>query len=176
MSDDKFCIVYNNEDDKAFGLAGMAVTMASLDAFDRIAEVWLDAEGPMVSFSNDYYFAGNPSVSPKASWNNLLRNFHLTTSMVVGNLMARSLVRLGRELPEDVLSEVRDIVREEGRDSCALEDEETDVLFNRSMREANRLFRNPRLAPAVRELASMLSRRRRLSGRELEEELMMLRL
>lgn len=174
MSQDTLKIYYENEDDRAFGLAGMAVTIASLDAIDRIAEIWLDADGPMVSFSNDYYFSGSPSVSPRASWENLIRNFNLTASMAVGNLMARSLVRLGKEIPEDIMENLRKTVLLEGMESCALDEDEVDALLSRSLVRANRIFRNPRLHPAVKALASVISRRRRLSGHELEDELSIL--
>ncbi len=32
---------YSNEDDRAYGLAGMAISLAALDAFDRVAAVSL---------------------------------------------------------------------------------------------------------------------------------------
>lgn len=171
-----FSLQYSNEDDRAYGLAGMALSMASLDALDRITEIFLDADGPMVSFSQHYYFSSSPSVSPKAVWENLMGNLQLTTSLVLGNVMARSLVRLGAEADAGVYDEIRSLVREEGRDVCALEEEEADEVFDRMMRHSRRLFYNPRLHPAVRELASVISRRRRLSVLELAEELELLRI
>lgn len=171
-----FELRYSNEDDRAYGLAGMAISMASLDALDRITEIFLDAEGPMVTFSQDYYFSSSPAVSPKAVWNNLIGDLQLTTSLVLGNVMARSLVRLGVEAEQDVLDEIRDLVREEGRDVCDLDTEEADAIFDRVIRHSRRLFYNPRLQPAVRELAGVISRRRRLSIIDLAEELELLRI
>ena len=171
-----FNLAYSNEDDRAYGLAGMAISIASLDALDRITEIFLDAEGPMVNFSNAYYFSSAPSVSPKVVWHNLMSNFQLTTSLVVGNVMARSLVRLGREAEEDIFEEVRRLVRDEGREVCSLDDEEADELFDRVMRHSRRLFHNPRLHPAVKQLAGVISRRRRLNVLELAEELQLLRI
>lgn len=174
--DDKFQFAYSNEDDRAFGLAGMAISIASLDALDRITEIHLDAEGPMIQFSNTYYYTSSPSLSPKAVWNNLLRNLHLTTAMVLGNVMARSLVRLGREADAEALEEVRGVVREEAVDVCSLDNEEADILFDKVLRHSRRLFYNPRLHPAVKELAGVISRRRRLSVLELADELEILRI
>lgn len=171
-----FQLRYSNEDDRAFGLAGMAISMASLDALDRITEIFLDAEGPMVSFSQDYYYSSSPAVSPKAVWHNLMSNLQLTTSLVLGNVMARSLVRLGTEADREVFEQIRDLVREEGRDECALDQEEADAVFDKVMRHSRRLFNNPRLQPAVRELAGVISRRRRLSVIDLAEELELLRI
>lgn len=174
--EERFQFPYQNEDDRAYGLAGMAISIASLDALDRITEIHLDSEGPMINFSNEYYFSSSPSVSPKAVWNNLLRNFHLTTAIVVGNVMARSLVRLGSEPDEDIFRRLQGLVREEGAEICSLDEEEADILFERVVRHSRRLFHNPRLHPAVRELAGILARKRRLSVLELADELELLRI
>ena len=171
-----FQLSYINEDDRAFGLAGMAISLASLDALDRVTEVFLDADGPMVSFRNNYYFSLSPSVSPKAVWNNLLRNFHLTASMAMGNIMARTLIRLGEEPDQEVFNSVREIMREEGRETCELDEEESDIIFDNVWRQNKRLFHNPMLHPAIKELAGVIARRRRLSSPELIEELRLLRL
>ena len=96
-------LTYLNEDDKAYGLAGMAISLAALDAIDRVAGVSLDSDGPMVTFSHQYYFSGSPSISPKTTWDNLLRNFYITSAMVISNVMSRSMVRLGQDVPLQVL-------------------------------------------------------------------------
>lgn len=171
MNDKEMTLVYENENDRAFGLAGMAISLASLDAIDRIAEVSLDADGPMVAFSHTYYFSGSPSVSPKATWNNLLQNFHITASMVVGNVMARSLVRLQSEVPEEVMTQIHDMIVVEGRETCSLEDDEIENLYRRTLSYSRRIFGNPRLHPAVEQFASLLALRRQLSGQEILEEL-----
>ena len=167
---------YQNEDDRAYGLAGMAIAIAALDAIDRVAEISLDADGPMVSFSHEYYFSGSPSISPKVSWNNLLHNFYITSSMAISNLMARSLVRLHQDLPKKLLEEVHSEMRTEGKDTCSLEEDEVDRIYNRSVTGMRRIFANPRLHPAIDEFAGTLSRRRHLSGTEIYDELRILRL
>lgn len=171
-----FELRYSNEDDRAYGLAGMAISMASLDALDRITEIFLDADGPMVSFSQDYYYSSSPAISPKAVWNNLMSDLQLTTSLVLGNIMARSLVRLGTEAEAGVFDEIRTLVREEGMEVCTLDQEEADAVFDKMMRHSRRLFYNPRLHPAVKQLAGVISRRRRLSVIDLAEELELLRI
>lgn len=173
---ESFQLTYLNEDDRAFGLAGMAISLASMDALDKITEIFLDSDGPMVKFSNEYYFSLSPSVSPKAVWNNLLRNFHLTTTMVMSNVMARSLIRLGKEAEAAVYEEIRNLVREEGNEICSLEPEEADAVFDKVFRHTHRLFYNPRLHPAVKELAAVISRRRKLTVLELADELELLRI
>jgi hypothetical protein len=176
MSQQKLTLTYLNEDDRAYGLAGMVISLASLRAIDRVAEVSLDSEGPMIEFSHEYYFSGSPSISPKATWDNLVQNFHITTSMVVSNILARSIVRMKEEAPAAIMKEIYSEVEREGRDTCALEEDEIENLYNNALMRASRLFRNPRLHPAIDEFARVLSRRRTLSGLEIRDELHMLQL
>lgn len=167
---------YINEDDRAYGLAGMAISLAALDAIDRIADISLDSDGPMVSFSHEYYFTGSPSISPKSTWNNLVNNFYITSTMVVSNVLARSLVRMGEEVPEKLLETIKKEMEAEGLDSCSLEADEVDRIFNRSMSGMRRIFANRRLYPAIQQFATTLSRRRTLTGNEIFDELRALRL
>ena len=176
MSKQRFSLSYQNEDDRAYGLAGMMVALASLDAIDKVATVTMDSEGPMVEFSHAYYFTGSPSISPKSTWDNLVENFHITTSMVVGNILARTLVRLKEEAPEDVMKEVYSQVEEEGKVTCSLEQDEISQLYDHAMSRAVRIFRNPRVQPAIDEFARIISLKRTLSGREIFDELHMLQL
>lgn len=171
MSDEIFTLSYLNEDDKAYGLAGMAISLAALDAMDRVAEVSLDNSGPMVTFSNQYYFSGSPSISPKATWDNLLHNYYVTSAMVISNVMARSLVRLRRDVPSDVMKKIHEEIAEEGRDVCSLEDDEIETIYDKTRSYMGRIFRNPRLHPAIEDFARTLSRRRSLSSNEIIDEL-----
>lgn len=172
----KFSLTYVNEDDKAYGLAGMAISLAALDAIDKVASVDLDSEGPMVNFSHAYYFTGSPAISPKVSWDILVKNFHITSAMVLSNILARSIVRLHEDVSEDTLQEIYDIIRREGEETCSLEEDEVKTLFNRTYSYTRRIFCNPRLHPAVDEFARVISRRRTLSGMEIIDQLSMLQL
>lgn len=167
---------YSDEKDRAYGLAGMTISLAALDAFDRIARVNLDGEPWMVEFSNEYYFSGSPSISPKTTWDNMVQNFHITASMVIGNVMSRAMVKMHREIPTDVLGAVHTAIQDEGRDSCGLEDDEIDALFNRALTYSRRIFSDSRLHPAIEEFAHVLTKKRILSGNEIHEELRNLQL
>jgi hypothetical protein len=167
---------YSNEDDRAYGLAGMTISLAVLDAIDRVVGISIDSDGPMVDFSQEFYCSLSPAVSPKSVWDNLLRNYHLTASMVVSNVMARSLVRLGEEVPKDILDSIYSEIETEGRESCGLEEDEVKAMYNKILSQNRRIFLNPRMHPAVDRLASVISRRRTLSGGELRDELHLLQL
>lgn len=162
---------YINEDDKAFGLAGMAIAIAALDGTDRVAYITLDTDGPMVSFANEFYYSGSPSVSPKAAWSNLLHNYYLTSSLTIANLLARSMVRMGKSPESEVLGELHDAIISEGVETCSLEEDEAEGIYRKSERSMRNIFANPRVHPAVKELVHIISARRRLSGTEILEEL-----
>lgn len=176
MDKQTLSLQYLNEDDRAYGLAGMMIAVANLRAIDRVAMVSIDADGPMVEFSHEYYFAGSPSISPKSTWDNLVENFHLTTSMVLANVMSRSLVRLKEETPQDILKEIYSQVEMEGKTTCALEEDEIERLYNNALTRTKRIFKNPILHPAIEELAHVISKKRNLSGREIYDELHLLQL
>ena len=164
-------LAYTNEDDKAYGLAGMAISLAALDAIDRVASITLDTNGPMVTFSHQYYFSGSPSISPKTTWDNLLHNFYIPSAMVLSNVMARSMVRLREDVPAELLKQIHDEMVEEGRETCSLEEDEVDTLYDKTRTYMGRIFRNPRLHPAINDFAHLLSLRRSLSGNEIIDEL-----
>lgn len=171
MSEDTFKLTYLNEDDRAYGLAGMAISLAAFDAIDRVASVSLDSDGPMVNFTHAYYFTGSPYMSPKRSWDIMVRNFNLTTAMVISNVLARTLVRTGHDAPEAVMRELFDEVELEGKNSLDLEHDEISNLFRKNLSYARRIFGNPRLHPAIGDLARTIALRRTLSGTEIQDEL-----
>lgn len=162
---------YLNEDDRCYGLAGMAVSLYKLGGLDRVASATIDTEGPMVSFSHEYYYCGSPSVSPKAAWKNLVNNYYLTLGMVIGNVMARTIVRDSAEPAAELLDSIRVEAMAEGHDMCSLEDDEVERIFTTSVRQLKRLFSNPYVSPGIHELARTIARRRTMSGAELNETL-----
>ena len=105
-----------------------------------------------------------------------MRNYHITASMVIGNVLARSLVRLHEDLPSEVEREVYSEIEAEGEETCGLEKDEIETFYRRILSQHRRIFANPRLHPAINELAGIISRRRTLSGLELREEMAYLQL
>lgn len=176
MSQETFQLAYLNEDDRAYGLAGMAISLAAFDAIDCVASVSLDSDGPMVNFTHAYYFTGSPYMSPKRSWEIMVRNYNLTMAMVLSNVMARTLVRAGHDVPKETLHEIFDEVETEGKESLDLEHNEIDTLFRKNLSFARRIFGNHRLHPAIGDLARTISLRRTLSGSEIQDELELLQI
>lgn len=162
---------YRNEDDKAYGLAGMVISAGSLDALELIHSVSLDEDGPMVRFSEAYHHLLLPSLSPKGVWEQLRRNLYITAAMAVGNLMARSVVRDGAEVPVRLLGDLHKAMADEARDTLSLDDDETDALFDHLLRHNMKIFHNPRVRPKVYALTHRLALLRTLSQGDLAFEL-----
>ena len=171
-------LTYQNEDDKAYGLAGMALSAVALNSSDLIAEISIEGDDDrhLVTFSHSYYFCGSPSISPKATWENTLRNFQVTSAMTLANLYARSMVRMGTTVPDELLETLHQAIVREGCESCSLEEDEAESIYNKMLGYSRRIFGNRRLYPSISLFAGAISRRRRLSGREIEEELQRLQL
>ncbi len=142
-------LTYLNEDDKAYGLCrdGYFARRARCDRSRGRRLSRLRRLGPMVTFSHQYYFSGSPSISPKTTWDNLLRNFYITSAMVISNVMSRSMVRLGQDVPAELLDTIHNEISREGRDTCSLEDDEIDTIYEKTRSYMGRIFRNPRLHP-----------------------------
>lgn len=162
---------YRNEDDKAYGLAGMIVTLSVLDGLSLIHKVSLDSEGPMVEFTEEYYHLQSPSLSPKSVWETLRRNFYITSAMIVGNVMARCLVRDGNPVSQKILVDIQKEMEEEGKESLYLEKDEVESLYRHLLRQNMQIYNNPRVIPKIRILTQRLSLLRTLGGGEIESEL-----
>lgn len=167
---------YKSEEDRAYGLAGMVIAVASMDAIDRVSMISLDSEGPMVTFSNEFYYPGSQSASPKATWHRLLENFQITSAMAISNVLSRRYVYEHTTDIDDMLPPLREAMTLEGKDVCALEEDEIDRVFRNMLSYSQRIFGNRRLSPLIDEFAGILARRRTLTGREIAEELSLLQM
>ena len=101
-----------------------------------------------------------------------MNNYNLTAAMALSNVMARSMIRLGSEVPADIMKALHERIVEEGRDTCGLEDDEIESLYNRANSYMRRIFNNRRLHPAV----DTLSVRRTMSAPELADTLHLLQI
>lgn len=164
-------LAYRNDDDRAYGLAGMIFSLGSLDALDAIQDVSIDSDGPMVTFTNTYYHCMAPTASARAVWDAMQRNFYLTASMVVANVMARAMVLDRTMVPSGVLDEIYDEIKTEGESSLDLEEDEVKHLYDNILLQNRRLFGNPRLHEPLRRMSGLLALRRSMTGADIIDEL-----
>ncbi|MCC8113135.1 MAG: hypothetical protein LUD17_00205 [Bacteroidales bacterium] len=167
---------YSDEEDKSFGLTGMVISLNIYDQYSMLREVSMDRpDGEGIAFTPDFYFDGNPRMSAKIAWNEMVRQYQMLTGMVLGNVMCRSMVHLRKPLAQERLDAMRRIVEEEGTQSCSLEQDEIDAIFNKTYNYLERLYSNRQVATIADRFAAVLRRRRTMTGTDVEEEIETLR-
>ncbi len=132
---------YADERDRAYGLGGMAACLVFLENEDFIDSVNLDAPADCgLVLSPEFYYAPNQHLSAKSVWKDSLNHFEVVTGLLLSNVMSRALVRqreeLSRELADLLLSRLKD----EGRELCALDDDEVREIFHKTYSFFHRVF------------------------------------
>ena len=91
---------YKDDTDRSYGVAGMALAAFILDYEKYIASVSVERRGlDAVEFSPDFYMAAaGEGISPKASWAHVIEQYQIIASMLISNVMCRSMVRNHAEL------------------------------------------------------------------------------
>lgn len=167
---DKATLKYLDDDDRCYGLTGMAMGIVIWDCEDLLAAIDLDADpDEMMEFTPQYYFAGNPRLSARIAWNQILEHFRLTMGLLMANVMCRNNVLKNCEIEKDVIDLMYQYLIEEGRDTCSLDDDEINNLFNRQYSYLHRLFSHPGVRRVAVDFAHELKSRRRMSVDEVIE-------
>ncbi len=90
---------YSNEEDRSYGLAGMAVSVVVWDSERLFNAVDIDAAaGEAMEMTQEFYFSGNPGLSAKAAWESMVEHFQLSTAMMVSNVMCRLYVHRNTQI------------------------------------------------------------------------------
>lgn len=165
-------LAYRNEDDKCYGATGMAVGIVVFNGEGLLSSISLDAEpGSMMDMHDMYYFNGNPGLSAKSAWRQIKDNYELSVAMLISNIMCRSLVLDKVAVPLNRKNIVRNTVAQEGRDTCGLEDDEIDRVFDREYTILYRVFNHQGVQSIIHDFADTLKRRRSMSRLEIIEQL-----
>lgn len=160
---------YSDETDRSYGLTGMAVTMAVWSDGDNILEINLDRNDEPVTFIPEFYFSGSPRCSAKDVWALMAKHFQLAIGMAQGNLLCRRLVNQNTMPGEDETRALLELAEQEGLDTCGLEKDEVDALWNKSYRTLVRVFGHDGVGRIASNFASELRSRRQLSRNEMAE-------
>lgn len=163
---------YTDDSDKCYGVTGMAIGIVALDGESLLESLSLDAEpGDSVKFSSEYYFSGNPRLSARIAWNQILKHFQLSAAMTISNVLCRSYVGHHAPLTDKIKSAMFECIAQEGRDSCSLDDDEIKALFTKNFNYLHRLFSHHGVQSIADDFARTLSDRRQLSRVEVIEQL-----
>lgn len=166
------CLKYIDEKDRSYGLAGMAISMVVLDGEEYIGGLSIDApNGEGFELTQDFYFVGNPRLSAKIAWNEILKHFQLSTGMVISNVVCRNYVQRRQKLNSELISVLKEFIRNEAKTNCSLDDDESDMIFEKSLSYFDRLFSYARVHEITNDFVSSISQRRSLTAQEVIEQL-----
>lgn len=163
---------YKDDEDKTYGVAGMAVGMVIFDGEDLLSQIAIDNEPHnVIEFTGEFYFSGNPHLSPKRAWNQILQHYNLSMAMLIANVMCRSIVMKKKSVTVDIKKAIHKIIEEEGRNSCSLENDEIDNLFEKNYNYLYRIFSHHGVQSIISDFVDTLKSKRTLSRNEVLDEL-----
>ncbi len=149
---------YTDRTDRAFGLCGMALSLFIFDAEKYIDSLELDAPADFgLKLTPDFFQPSNPALSVKNVWTSSFRNFQLTSAMVIGNLLARSLNRRRSDLSNEVKSLMIEQLIKEGENACGLETAEVEQICDNSFNYLRRLLIHPVVNSTICAMAKTLA-------------------
>lgn len=168
----EFSLAYADDRDKSFGVAGMAIALVACDCQDYIREINLDAPaGHNIVMSHDYGFRGNPRMSAKIVWEQSVKELRVTTTMALGNIACRSRMLRNRSLDKKETQSVRDAVRTDAAECCALDTDEADALFDHCLGYVDGIFSHHAIPPVVNGFVARINEQRSMTIAEIVETL-----
>ena len=155
---------YRDELDKSYGVAGMALGLSVFDADDLFTAVTIDAEGPeCIQFTPEFFFAGNPRLSPRGAWKYILGHYRISVGLAVANALCRRMVLDNSRVDDKLRDQLFNAAYDDGRDYCQLERDEVEPIFDEAFENLTRLFSDSRVRKAMDTFADALQQRRTLS-------------
>ena len=155
---------YRDELDKSYGVAGMALGLSVFDAADLFTSITLDGDGPgAIEFTPEFFFAGNPRLSPRGSWQYMLGHFRISVGLAVANALCRRMVLDNDKADQQLRDQLLNAACDDGRDYCQLERDEVQPIFDEAFENMSRLFADSRVRKAMDSFADALQQRRTLS-------------
>ena len=163
MSDKKL-MKYRDELDRSYGAAGMALGLSVFEASDLFTAITLDADGPgCIQFTPEFFFAGNPRLSPRGAWKYILGHYRISVGLAIANVLCRRMVLDNDKVDSQLRDQLLDAACEDGRDYCQLERDEVEPIFDEAFDNMRRLFADSRVRKAMDTFADALQQRRTLS-------------
>ena len=163
-------IKYRNENDKAYGVAGMALGLAVFDVSALSRGIDMDASGfECLQFAPDFFFEGNPLMSAKDSWKHTYSHFQVMMGLSIANAMCRKMLLDHGTIDRKMRLLLLETACNEGMLACQLEKEEVEPLFDKYFSHLLSVFSNRDIAQAVKNLASILMQERTIARQDLDD-------
>ena len=164
MSDKTIVMKYRDELDKSYGIAGMVLGLSVLDANDLFTAVTLDGDAAgSIRFTPEYFFAGNPRLSPRGAWQYILSHYRISVGLAIANALCRRMVLDNERVDDQLRDELFNAAFDDGRNYCQLERDEVEPIFDDAFDNMKRLFGDTRVRKAMDAFADALQQRRTLS-------------
>lgn len=155
---------YRDELDKSYGVAGMVLGLSVFDASDLFTAVTLDGDGPgCIQFTPEFFFAGNPRLSPRGAWQYIVGHYRISVGLAVANALCRRMVLDNGKVDDKLRDELFNAAFDDGRNYCQLERDEVEPIFDEAFNDMKRLFADGRVRKAMDSFADVLQRHRTLS-------------
>ena len=167
---------YSDDTDRAYGVTGMTIALMLWNGDQYLAEINIDNPvGSGIQFTPAFGFSGNPRLTATLAWRELFHQFELSAAMIMGNAYCRSYVGKSTPVADEVIAELQDLLRAEGRETCDLEHDEVDIVYKKTHRYLDRVFTHVGVTSMARDFARELMVRRKLSAGEVSDLLSDLR-
>ena len=168
---------YRDEMDKSYGIAGMALGLSVFDAADLFTSITLDGDGEgAIKFTPEFFFAGNPRLSPRGAWQYILGHYRISVGLAVANALCRRMVHDNERADKQLREQLFDAACADGKDYCQLERDEVQPIFDEAFDNMLRLFADSRVRKAMDTFADALQQRRTLSHIDVTDILQQLHL
>ena len=155
---------YRDELDKSYGVAGMVLGLSVFDASDLFTAVTLDGDGPgCIQFTPEFFFAGNPRLSPRGAWQYIVGHYRISVGLAVANALCRRMVLDNGKVDDKLRDELFNAAFDDGRNYCQLERDEVEPIFDEAFNNMKRMFADGRVRKAMDSFADVLQRHRTLS-------------
>lgn len=155
---------YRDELDKSYGVAGMVLGLTVFDADDLFTAVRLDGEdSSCIQFTPEFFFAGNPRLSPRGAWQYIVGHYRVSVGLAVANALCRRMVLDNSRVDDKLRNDLLDAACDDGRDYCQLERDEVEPIFDEVFEQLTRLFGDSRVRKAMDTFADALQQRRTMS-------------
>lgn len=161
---------YRDEEDKCYGVAGMAIGLNIFEADDLLTEVTIDADGiDCMRFTQDFYFTGSPRLSASKSWHHIYSHYQVSMGLAIANALCRKMVLDRGVLDKKRRNELLDAAVADGNALCQLDRDEVEPLFEKSYSYLMRVFGNHDIQHAIAAFVKQLRQRRSLTRGEVAE-------
>lgn len=168
---------YKDEQDKCYGLTGVAMSAVICDVEHLISAIYLDSNATnSIQYTPQLIAEGNIEISPRNIWKHNVEKFRISMGMILSNILCRTYVLEHKFINHKTKQKIFDYFIQEGSAMCSLEKDEVEALFNKNYDYLHRIFSHPEVQRIANDFAQQLTEQRSLSQTEIIKALQSLQI